>query len=96
MWRKKDKGKDSKDSGRGKGKERGGAGGNLAAMLGVGGMEDFDMDDGELEAELLALEGKKPSGEEEQPLSFVCVCVCVIVCVCVCVCVCLHVCIHKM
>ena len=61
MWRKKDKGngKDKgKDGGRGKGK----GGDQLASMLGIGGMGDFEMDDADLEAELLALEGKKPSG----------------------------------
>ena len=89
MWRKKDKGKDSKDSGRGKEKGRGRGGDNLASMLGMGGMDNFDMDDGDLEAELLALEGKKPSGV------CVCVCACVRVCVCVraCVCVCAYACV---
>ena len=67
MFGRKNKGKD-KDSGRDKGKG-GGAGGNMAAMLGLGGMDDFDLDDDALEAELLELEGK-PRGM--YPLTSVC------------------------
>ena len=60
MFGRKNKGKD-KGSGRDRGKE-GGSGGNMAAMLGLGGMDEFDLDDDALEAELLELEGK-PRGK---------------------------------
>lgn len=56
MFGRKNKGKD-KDSGRDRGKG-GGSGGNMAAMLGLGGLDEFDVDDDALEAELLELEGK--------------------------------------
>ena len=69
MFGRKNKGKD-KSSGRDKGKG-GGSGGNMAAMLGLGGMDDFDLDDDALEAELLELEGK-PRGR--CPLNFISVC----------------------